>query len=795
MFRCLDNKKCLHESLVCDGYAQCDDASDELEVMCKDCSRKYGYPWVTGYTQKPRLNSKNAAAVLSCKHRLKVNYFLAFPRSKVLPRYTGRPICAVPCDERDDLCEGYEDEICQGLAFLEIMVYIGIASAAAILATEAARIAFASVPFFHRDEDLPASDIEDQQESLLGMDITAEEYARLREGKTFGPALLNLIQTATGQSRSVSRADAVCKAWYDRESRQHAETENPTGVIHEFYFRSMGTNSVTMSFFDHVWNSLGVKIKRIILSHSTMITMAGSLSWRRFFALKISALRILLHYSDLIKDLLLISRIYMLGLASARFDSHVGLAATFPNVVFGVVLASIVASELMNLVVMVAHPAFSRWPAYARVLAVVFLPIVPAVVLYMEYLRSHEIAATVHRLDDWLTRPNGKDATDDTKKKLVLERRLSRARESLHSLTSLRADFRANENVFEHLVQVAVLLLIKFVESSPTRTVDSLGRIFLERNNEFVVLSAAISVFSIVSGHVFYLKTKKRGFMKPLGIVITSIYFLVGTAIRVFFVVVFFTPTLGTFNVLQHAKMGAILATEKDPQPTYDLWPNGTARPLVNAWDDLRFRHGSADFLHIPLEFIYVAVPVLFATHAAFSLFLHRHLGGRMASALYSLICPPLFNDWEDHRRADRGSVEASWSTASTSYRMMLGLYFAQHLVLSAPLLALKRAVNDRNRRLNEMDFAPLREELDSTASVDTVLAACLVLLVAHPLTMLLLSRLYFRSGHPWSEILKSHAKVFPWDRPTNGGRRSRKLSDADLSDSKKNEFGMETVT
>ena len=84
-FNCEDNKTCIPSSLICDGHSQCPDSSDGNPELCMHCPRPYGHP--------PRPESEQLLNTLTCIHR-----------------YTGRPICAIPCDGRDDLCEAFEDE-------------------------------------------------------------------------------------------------------------------------------------------------------------------------------------------------------------------------------------------------------------------------------------------------------------------------------------------------------------------------------------------------------------------------------------------------------------------------------------------------------------------------------------------------------------------------------------------------------------------------------------------------------------------------------------------------------------
>ncbi len=103
---------CVHKSLVCDGYEHCLDGSDEDVDFCKDCSRTEGFPLnefdTSIYNDGQGLLTKNHEAIFPCQHR-----------------YTGKWICAVPCDQKDDLCLDESDESSCSLDWtLTLLVYL-----------------------------------------------------------------------------------------------------------------------------------------------------------------------------------------------------------------------------------------------------------------------------------------------------------------------------------------------------------------------------------------------------------------------------------------------------------------------------------------------------------------------------------------------------------------------------------------------------------------------------------------------------------------------------------------------
>ncbi len=124
---------CLHNSLVCDGYAHCLDWSDEQEEsgichqrlsqakhplfqdLCSNCARGKYFPmreqtsgWTYSFQER-----------LYCKQR-QFRFIVIF--FQCLHRYTGLSICASPCDGLDDLCVDNADE--DGCSFYLPFVYI-----------------------------------------------------------------------------------------------------------------------------------------------------------------------------------------------------------------------------------------------------------------------------------------------------------------------------------------------------------------------------------------------------------------------------------------------------------------------------------------------------------------------------------------------------------------------------------------------------------------------------------------------------------------------------------------------
>ena len=161
-------------------------------------------------------------------------------------RFTGRPICATPCDGRDDLCAGDEDELGCTLAApaLAIAAAIAVLLAAAVAAVEIHRkrrpdgggggadgndIPLASLAP-HEEEDAGNSSATE----LLSEFIVANHLGGLEAGQKVAKALYETRLEAAGGD--IAKADA-------------------------HFFDALGTSSDTMDFYDAIDEGAFFRIK------------------------------------------------------------------------------------------------------------------------------------------------------------------------------------------------------------------------------------------------------------------------------------------------------------------------------------------------------------------------------------------------------------------------------------------------------------------------------------------------------------------------------------------------------
>ena len=93
--------------------------------------------------------------------------------------------------------------------------------------------------------------------------------------------------------------------------------------------------------------------------------------------------------------------------------------------------------------------------------------------------------------------------------------------------------------------------------------------------------------------------------------------------------------------------------------------------------------------------------------------------------------------------------------TPSVNYICLQALLLLENLVMLAPLLALRAAIEKRNAHLAS-DFPLLEDEQHSTAVVNCLLISGFVGLPLISAASLFLAYIYYVKWHAWSRILRT---------------------------------------
>jgi hypothetical protein len=239
-------------------------------------------------------------------------------------------------------------------------------------------------------------------------------------------------------------------------------------------------------------------------------------------------------------------------------------------------------------------------------------------------------------------------------------------------------------------------------------------------------------------------------------------FFTLGILVRVFVGVLCITPSLGLFNTSYHSYFGSLPVYSAASQKTYDI-VNGTIQTFIDAWSPFSLRH--SDFFHLPLTLL-ILFPVLLFLNITTTYMLQSMLHTqnkeikikRVFEALYSLLCPPLFFDWELLFRESNEALTITqcWTRSKFMVLANIMMHFVEHIVLCIPLMLMKSAIAKRESQLED-HFHPLGDELYSKYMVNILLTAGMLTSTVLPFFQCTLAYVYFRVGHPWSRILNAH--------------------------------------
>ena len=149
--------------------------------------------------------------------------------------------------------------------------------------------------------------------------------------------------------------------------------------------------------------------------------------------------------------------------------------------------------------------------------------------------------------------------------------------------------------------------------------------------------------------------------------------------------------------------------------------------------------------------------------------------------SLWTVICPPLFFDWQEFHIKSQGKLPLAkcWTKSTKMFYLFNGLFYVEHIIFCLPIVLLKFSVDQRNDELLHGHFSLLPEvntsleyasieklgqtlisfffqEEESTRNVNILFGTSLaLLLLILPITQIGLGLAYFKFGHPWKRIMQ----------------------------------------
>ena len=270
----------------------------------------------------------------------------------------------------------------------------------------------------------------DQHEPLANADPEsfARIYMKWREDKILVGEKIQDYLTFHKLTSDVFTANNACCTLYKAETDLNDSNVERTDA---FFFAHLGTNEAADFLYSNAYRGFLVRLKMWLRNSLPCLNVQFI---EQFVALKkmvIStkyALKVILHYVDIVKDLLILFK--LVGYVT---DSEGELLWTeyhaFALAIAAVILVSILLTEVSNALIIASHPILDEEGFIKRFICIILTPLMPAAVLFEEMNVEMALADRIQAIKRRGGFPN-------------IDVGLSDLRREQRRLRSFRAEFR-----------------------------------------------------------------------------------------------------------------------------------------------------------------------------------------------------------------------------------------------------------------------------------------------------------------------------------------------------------------
>ena len=537
------------------------------------------------------------------------------------------PICSIACDKVDDLCAGYSDESDCGKAISAKLLFslVAVGATLAVCMTVAMNL-----------KEGNTRDGQDTRMALVplnGLGDT-EQYNNIRGLSNFGDIIANIV-VYYHHKKDIQMQKKMAEKLFELEENFLKEGVDLDLAL----FNMLDTCETTMRLYDLKEESVGVKINSWIYGSVKFNLNKINKEGVTFCS---CVIKLLIHYRDLVADLLLMHLIFRKEISNIN-GLHLTGRWALPSIMFVVTLASVVGAEIANLISLITNPSFTKWDWKRKLLSALVIPLMPAVLILQEVGHSLRIKTLSEQLQEQIS-------GDSLHFECHLKALLANENEWMDSQRALLGEFKANVATIENFMQSTVVFLMILISNTTSPMMEGFEKIFLTEDPVLLYVFAMLSFGGLVWSPISHISSIKRGALGIIGKCLLVVYNGIGAATRVFMVVLLLTPALGlkgTQNVFARGSMEM----------------QSLAGRISNfKWNYKGYRLTSEidDFLILPLESgMWILLVVVVSHLTASFVFLHKDGGciRRYMRGIHTIVAVPLFCcDWEEIYRSHRNA-------------------------------------------------------------------------------------------------------------------------------------------